>query len=1196
MKKHQFLAGFLACCMIANHVLLVPLANTVPDENSQEYVEKNVMLEDFEYSGSENFEEYDETTEESTEQESSLEVTEEEEENSSQDSSEETSQEATTREDDSDEETTEQEVTSVADESASEEESSTENAETATVSSSEESSEAAVETSASIVPGESELVFDENFDIIHSDKEKLPEDLSEEEILLYDKLESWMQSIIEEKTISRRIAYKEAVKVEYDAETSLEEIKEDATKKLTEWKQNFQDAFDAFMNVYGYALWFDSLTVENIQTQEKGNGKICLVFNMAITLDPGEVTAEDIINRFYELDETINDVDTQPFFVYQGSGTSYCTAASTAMMLRRRAYLDGNSAWQTITLDKVLQKFWVNGAGMTVSPARYSEALYGLNMGIDCKAASGYSIPDNQRISTLSQYLQMHPEGIALWLKKNNSYQHSVIVTKEVNGVFYCYDPAFPTGNIQRIEDVYNYQLFDSSRHLSQTELLNNYFFQFWYITSSQNTSNAQPPEIISASVVEQTSAGYRINVSVKRGSNDISRVQFPTWTVRNDQDDLVSDWYNNSACSGKYIGVDTSGNAVYTYWVHDMDHNYEKGDYVTHIYVYDTAGNNAIYHMPVVNLKNDGSCWGSDVLNGHEYWLVTDNLSWEEAKEACENAGGHLATITSAEEQNLIQWLLEREADYGNDRYIRELYYLGGTVENSKVSWITGEETTYSPQWSAGQPDNFNNEENILTIYSAGSGKGAGTWNDMRPDSNICGYILEIEPNVTSIMLSNSRITLRPGRSQQISAILKPDNTYRQIKWQSSDSTVATVNEEGVVYAKRNGTAIITATVDGKSASCTVYVGTSVDSFVRRLYENILNREPDQAGFSEWTKKLTNRSITGAQAAYQFAFSDEYVRKNASDTEFINTMYLALLGRSADAAGRNNWQEKLDHGVSREYIFKAFADSSEFAGLCKEYGIDKGTITLKQNRDQNYKVTSFVSRCYSDILNRKGDVSGLNDWTGKLLSKKIGGGMMVAQFMSSTEFRQRNIPTAKTVDIVYKVMLDRAADAAGKSNWTDIADSGVSTDYLVRGFASAPEFVNICTSYGITAGTVTLSQNRDKNIKVTRFVSRCYEKALGRRGDTDGLNNWTGHLLNHTLTPENVAHNFVFSDEVNKKQLNNTEFINMLYRVCLGREADAAGRENWVRNLQRGMSRETVFNQFAQSKEFKEIVASYGL
>ena len=1175
MKKHQFLAGFLACCMIANHVLLVPLANTVPDENSQEYVEKNVMLEDFEYSGSENFEEYDETTEESTEQESSLEETEEEEESMSeessiQDSSEETSQEATTREEDSDEETTEQEATSAADESSSEEENSTEDAETATVSSSEESSETAVETSASIVPGESELVFDKNFDIIHSDKEKLPEDLSEEESLLYDKLESWMQSIIEEKTISRRIAYKEAVKVEYDAETSLEEIKEDATKKLTEWKQNFQDAFDVFTNVYGYALWFDSLTVENIQTQEKGNGKICLVFNMAITLDPGEVTAEDIIAKYYD----------------QGTCGSYAKIDYSSRALKYLVKMKGNISDCGVASMASIEAY----VNQSTNGSYYYDQVYRNNgNSVYCQwGKNGYNYTtSNLSLEFLYSKLRNGPCIV------RNGVHYSVLVGYQGNGT------VLNASDFRVMEVGYwsmSTRIYTLSSWLSSNGGYG-YLTQICWRNSYPNVSY-QAPQIISVEVMdsEKTSAGYLVSVYVKKGTNNISKVQFPTWTLLNGQDDLMENWPNNPACSGTYWTTVENGIDVYEYWVLDMDHNYEKGDYLTHIYVYDTEGNTAVYHMPVINIENDGNTWFTDTVNGHWYDVVTDNLTWEEAKEACKKAGGYLATITSVEEQNLIQKMMEGASGHKNNRYLRELYYLGGTVKDGKVSWITGEETSYPPQWSAGQPDNFNNEENILTVYSAGSGKIAGTWNDMRPDSNICGYIMERDPDVTSITLSNDKITLQPGKNRQISATLNSEIIYKKIIWKSSNEDVATVDEDGVVYAKNNGTAIITARADGKTASCTVYVETSVEGFVRRLYKDILNREPDQAGFSEWTKKLTNRSITGTQAAYQFAFSDEYVRKNVSDTEFINTMYLALLGRSADAAGRNNWQEKLDHGVSREYIFKAFADSSEFAGLCKEYGIDKGTITLKQNRDQNYKVTSFVSRCYSEILNRKGDVSGLNDWTGKLLSKKIGGGMMVAQFMSSTEFRQRNVSNAKTVDIVYKVMLDRAADAAGKSNWTNIADSGVSTDYLVRGFASAPEFVNICTSYGITAGTVTLSQNRDKNIKVTRFVSRCYEKALGRRGDADGLNNWTGHLLNHTLTPENVARNFVFSDEVNKKQLNNTEFINMLYRVCLGREADAAGRENWVRNLQRGMSRETVFNQFAQSKEFKEIVASYGL
>ena len=37
--------------------------------------------------------------------------------------------------------------------------------------------------------------------------------------------------------------------------------------------------------------------------------------------------------------EITDEVDEQPFFVYQGNGTSYCTAASVAMMLRRSCLL-----------------------------------------------------------------------------------------------------------------------------------------------------------------------------------------------------------------------------------------------------------------------------------------------------------------------------------------------------------------------------------------------------------------------------------------------------------------------------------------------------------------------------------------------------------------------------------------------------------------------------------------------------------------------------------------------------------------------------------------------------------------------------------------------------------------------------------------------------------------------------------------
>ena len=46
-----------------------------------------------------------------------------------------------------------------------------------------------------------------------------------------------------------------------------------------------------------------------------------------------------------------------------------------------------------------------------------------------------------------------------------------------------------------------------------------------------------------------------------------------------------------------------------------------------------------------------------------HQYRIFYDALTWEEAKAACEAKGGHLATITSEEEQQKLNTHLTSEA-----------------------------------------------------------------------------------------------------------------------------------------------------------------------------------------------------------------------------------------------------------------------------------------------------------------------------------------------------------------------------------------------------------------------------------------------------------------------------------------------------------------------------------------------------
>ena len=108
--------------------------------------------------------------------------------------------------------------------------------------------------------------------------------------------------------------------------------------------------------------------------------------------------------------------------------------------------------------------------------------------------------------------------------------------------------------------------------------------------------------------------------------------------------------------------------------------------------------------------------------------------------------------------------------------------------------------------------------------------------------------------------------------------------------------------------------------------------------------------------------------------------------------------------------------------------------------------------------------------------------------------------------------------------------------------------------------------------------------------------MARCYELCLGRKADTNGINAWCNQILTGANTAKQAAYGFVFSNEFKAKNLSNEEYVKTLYRVFMDREADPEGLGAWIGVLESGQSREHVFDGFADSPEFREICAGYGI
>ena len=154
-------------------------------------------------------------------------------------------------------------------------------------------------------------------------------------------------------------------------------------------------------------------------------------------------------------------------------------------------------------------------------------------------------------------------------------------------------------------------------------------------------------PTINDVKVSNVSGRGYTVTCKVSDNVG-VTKVTMPTWTVKNGQDDLV--WHTATI----------SGNTA-TFRVSIGDHNLESGDYLTHIYAYDAAGNISSVPAPVVTLPNILSGpTASGTLKDGVYTIASSlnrNLVLDVA-EVSKNSGANIQVWTAANSENQLWYI----------------------------------------------------------------------------------------------------------------------------------------------------------------------------------------------------------------------------------------------------------------------------------------------------------------------------------------------------------------------------------------------------------------------------------------------------------------------------------------------------------------------------------------------------------
>ena len=169
------------------------------------------------------------------------------------------------------------------------------------------------------------------------------------------------------------------------------------------------------------------------------------------------------------------DLSVDVGFYFKQSRGGTCTLASAAMMLRRRAYLDGLNDWVDVTENSVRSTAWSGGLS-------HSFTYKSMQVGYGTLPAS-----KSEKTATLIQLLAEHPEGIVLY---DRSQPHAVLLTDYTDGVFYCSDPA---GNIS----AGRVPISKASVSISSASC-------YWYIVSDKNETAVQVDEALTEAVIAE--------------------------------------------------------------------------------------------------------------------------------------------------------------------------------------------------------------------------------------------------------------------------------------------------------------------------------------------------------------------------------------------------------------------------------------------------------------------------------------------------------------------------------------------------------------------------------------------------------------------------------------------------------------------------------------------------------------------
>ena len=458
----------------------------------------------------------------------------------------------------------------------------------------------------------------------------------------------------------------------------------------------------------------------------------------------------------------------------------------------------------------------------------------------------------------------------------------------------------------------------------------------------------------------------------------------------------------------------------------------------------------------------------------------------------------------------------------------------------------------------------------------------------------------------VTQIQLSQTRASLIEGKELQLTATVLPtDATNQSLTWNSSVKGVATVDPTGKVTAIKAGTTVITATAkddSGISASCTVQVTVPTVKVtgitLNKTTASVVKGKTLTLTATVTPTNATNKNVTWKSSDTKIATVDGNGKVTAVAAGTATITATAADGSGVKATCKITVTNPVIK-VTKVTLNKTTASvvkgkTLTLTATVTPTNATNKNVTWKSSNtkiatvDGNGKVTAVAAGTATITCTAKADKSKSATCKITVTNPAV---KVTKLSMNKTSV---DLLKGKTVQLKVTVTPSNATNKAVTWTSSNKKIATVTSNGLVKAVGTGTVTITAKAKDG-SGKKVTCKINVYAD-SVESYVARIYTKALGRDPEPAGLKYWVGEIKAGRKTAVQVAEMFFFAPEFTNKKLNNKEYVKVLYRTFMGREADQGGLNYWIDRLNKGESRKSVLKAFAGCPEFKAIVKSFGL